>query len=234
MQQTVGVDCVPEITTADSLIVDGPISKSRYFGTESDRIRDAVRFMSNTCRPPFGLWWATLAKRSDRALIADLAKKITALQGEAGAPPYNATTIESRGGLHGHTVYVGDAAMADRLRQQKKFGDTTIAPVTNAERLIGYLSKEVGHRLDGGGDRCRLSRALERDALDAGAIAPHRHRNAKRSAAPRAPRRTRSAGAGTGIGGIDAVLIATMIGTAPAQQVAARSTAHRCATPTLH
>jgi hypothetical protein len=37
------------------------------------------------------------------------------------------------------------------------------------------------HRLPGGGDRVRLSRGLERDAIDAGYVAPWQHTNAKRS-----------------------------------------------------
>jgi len=51
----------------------------------------------------------------------------------------------------------------------------------------GYRSRVLGgrlkgsHRLDGGGDRVRLSRDLERDAIEAGAIDPWQHTNAKRS-----------------------------------------------------
>jgi len=36
------------------------------------------------------------------------------------------------------------------------------------------------HRLPGGGDRVRLSRELERDAIEAGYVEPWRHTNAKR------------------------------------------------------
>jgi hypothetical protein len=37
------------------------------------------------------------------------------------------------------------------------------------------------HRLDGGGDRVRLSRDLERDAIDAGFVEQWQHTNARRS-----------------------------------------------------
>jgi len=38
------------------------------------------------------------------------------------------------------------------------------------------------HRIPGGGDRVRLSRELERDAIEAGYVEPWRHTYAKRSA----------------------------------------------------
>jgi hypothetical protein len=37
------------------------------------------------------------------------------------------------------------------------------------------------HRIDGGGDRVRLSRELERDVIDAGYVEPWQHTNARRS-----------------------------------------------------
>jgi hypothetical protein len=47
------------------------------------------------------------------------------------------------------------------------------------------------HRLEGGGDRVRLSCELERDAIEAGYVEPWRHTNARRSAVrkPYSPRR---------------------------------------------
>jgi hypothetical protein len=44
------------------------------------------------------------------------------------------------------------------------------------------------HRLDGGGDRVRLSRDLERDAISAGYVEPWQHTNARRSAERKAYR----------------------------------------------
>jgi Helix-turn-helix len=46
--------------------------------------------------------------------------------------------------------------------------------------LGGRLSGS--HRLEGGGDRVRLSRDLERDAIDTGYVEPWQHTNARRSA----------------------------------------------------
>jgi hypothetical protein len=52
----------------------------------------------------------------------------------------------------------------------------------------GYKRRDLGgrisgsHRLPGGGDRVRLSRQLERDAIEAGLVDPWKHTNAKRSA----------------------------------------------------
>src|SRR5262249_44920632 len=48
------------------------------------------------------------------------------------------------------------------------------------EHVLGGRIKET-HHLDGGGDRVRLSRELERDAIDAGYIDLWRHSNARRS-----------------------------------------------------
>jgi hypothetical protein len=74
-----------------------------------------------------------------------------------------------------------------------------IEPVPDIGGLKKYLAKErtpqAGHRrrdlggrirgshlLPGGGDRVRLSRQLERDAIEAGLVDPWKHTNAKRSA----------------------------------------------------
>jgi len=85
-----------------------------------------------------------------------------------------------------------------------------VRPVTNSNGLVRkYLSKERtpqagygrehllggrlrgSHRLEGGGDRVRLSRALERDAIEAGYVDAWQHSNARRSFERRAyrPRR---------------------------------------------
>src|SRR5262249_26935880 len=104
------------------------------------------------------------------------------------------------GGVHLHVIFLGNHAMAERLEASKQFGDVIhVGPVNDAEGLVrGYLAKERtsqadhgrkhvfggrrngSHRLPGGGDRIRLSRQLERDAVEAGDVRPWQHTNAKR------------------------------------------------------
>jgi hypothetical protein len=115
---------------------------------------------------------------------------------------YSVITFESRGGLHAHITFLGTRDIAKRLKQSARFGELLdIQPVTNPNRLTRkYLAKERtsqagygrerifggrirgSHRLPGGGDRVRLSRELERDAIEAGYVEPWQHSNAKRSA----------------------------------------------------
>jgi len=54
-------------------------------------------------------------------------------------------------------------------------------PVYRRELVLGGRLRG-SHRLDGGGDRVRLSRDLERDAISAGYVEPWQHTNARRSA----------------------------------------------------
>jgi len=174
-------------------------------GFELKRLDGATRFMELRCWPSRGrrqraLWWVTVNKGSTRELIADVQKRITRVQKLLGLPPYNTTAFESRGGLHAHIVFVGNAETAKRLQRSAAFGTSIVVePVTDAEALVTeYLAKErtpqagyrrshllggrIGgsHRLDGGGDRVRLSRELERDAVEAGYVEPWQHTNAKR------------------------------------------------------
>ena len=85
------------------------------------------------------------------------------------------------------------------LRRSRLCIGTKIGPVTSIGGLKKYLAKERtpqagyrrrdlggrisgSHLLPGGGDRVRLSRQLERDAIEAGLVDPWKHTNAKRSA----------------------------------------------------
>jgi hypothetical protein len=105
------------------------------------------------------------------------------------------------GGLHAHIVFIGTHDMARRLRGSKQFGQVIdVRNVTDHNGIARkYLAKErtpqagykrshllggrIGgsHHLPGGGDRVRLSRELERDAIEAGYVEPWQHTNAKRS-----------------------------------------------------
>jgi len=149
-----------------------------------------------------GLWWASTARATPRDVIADIWKRITRLQGRHRLRCYSVITFESRGGLHAHITFLGTRDIAKRLKQSARFGELLdIQPVTNPNRLTRkYLAKERtsqagygrerifggrirgSHRLPGGGDRVRLSRELERDAIEAGYVEPWQHSNAKRSA----------------------------------------------------
>jgi hypothetical protein len=146
------------------------------------------------------LWWVTVSKGSTRELIAAVQKRVTRLQKQHGLQPYNLTVFESRGGLHAHIVFIGSPEIAARLRRSAAFGASIfVEPVIDALTLTtAYLAKErtpqagykrshrlggrIGgsHRLDGGGDRVRLSRQLERDAVEANYVELWRHTNARR------------------------------------------------------
>jgi hypothetical protein len=171
-------------------------------GSELNRLSGAVRFMQLRCeRRKRALWWATTNDNTSRPIIHDVWKRITRLQGENGFPQYSVAVFEGREGVHLHVIFLGNHVMAQRLEASKQFGDVVhVRRVTDAERLVRrYLSKERtpqadygrkhffggrrngSHRLEGGGDRVRLSRQLERDAIEAGYVQPWQHSNAKRS-----------------------------------------------------
>jgi hypothetical protein len=163
-----------------------------------------------------GLWWLSTDRGTARSTIADIQKRITRLQVEHGLRPYNVTTLEGRGGLHAHITFLGDSEIARRLKSSAAFGEIIKAdPVTDTAGLTRkYLAKERtpqagyrrqhvlggrlrgSHHLDGGGDRVRLSRDLERDAIDAGYVEPWQHTNARRSAGRKfySPRSTQRLG----------------------------------------
>jgi hypothetical protein len=151
-------------------------------------------------RSPVGLWLATTGRATTRDAIADTWKRITRLQGNCGIRQYSAITFESRGGLHAHIMFLGTRDITKRLKQSARFGELLdVRPVTDPDGLTRkYLAKERtpqagygreyilggrirgSHRLPGGGDRVRLSRELERDAIEAGYVEAWRHTNAKR------------------------------------------------------
>ena len=182
-------------------------------GPELQRLSDAVHFM-RPHRPlkQAALWWATLAKGTARTDVATIWKRITRYQHICRLPAYSVLTFETRGGLHAHIVFIGVPEIARRLRRAVFGSFVEVSRVTDPGCLVRkYLAKERtpqagyrrnhllggrlkgSHRLDGGGDRVRLSRALERDAIEAGAVRPWRHTNAKRAAdrKPYRPRRLR-------------------------------------------
>jgi hypothetical protein len=168
-------------------------------GKEISRFNGAVRFMSLHCSRRCGLWWATTEKSTARTAIADIQKRITKLQGAHNLPPYNATVFETLGGQHAHIVFIGDPDLVQHLKSSATFGGIIeVEPVTDPNGLTrkylakertsqaGYKRTDLGgrisgsHHLEGGGDRVRLSRDLERDAIEAEYVWPWVHTNAKR------------------------------------------------------
>jgi hypothetical protein len=161
-------------------------------------------FWLSLCPRRGRLFWLSLHKGTDRETIAHVQKRITKLQKAANLPCYSAWVFESRGGLHAHILFIGDrrAEIERRLCSSKSFGTLIdVRLVYDLQGLIrNYLAKERtpqagyrrqhvlggrikgSHRLEGGGDRVRLSRELERDAIEAGYVEPWRHTNARRSA----------------------------------------------------
>lgn len=196
--QSVGGSC--------SLVVDRLPARTAatwgITGPELERLSGAIRFMELRCQPSrISLWLLTTDKDAARSLIADIWKRITRLQGLYRLHCYSMMTLESRGGLHAHIAFIGTREIVYRLKISKKFGDLIdVRPVTDNNGLARkYLAKERtpqagyrrahmlggriagSHRLPGGGDRVRLSRELERDAIEAGYVEPWQHTNASRS-----------------------------------------------------
>jgi hypothetical protein len=156
--------------------------------------------MKKHCTGNRRLWLISVAHDSTREFIDQVWKRITNLQRDNGLPPYRAMTFETRGGLHSHIVFIGKRAVADRLKSSAALGDAIdVRNVYNPAGLAqGYLAKERtpqasyrrpllggrikgSHRLEGGGDRVRLSEPLKHDAIDAGYVQPWARDNARRS-----------------------------------------------------
>jgi hypothetical protein len=188
------------------------VAKHGISGAEIERLDGAVRFMQKHCPSRRArLWWLTVNKDSTRNEIATIQKRITRLQVLENLPPYNVTTFETRGGLHAHIIFIGNHEVARRLENSAAFGGIVkVTPVGNPDGLVRrYLVKErtpqagyrrehmlggrIGgsHRLEGGGDRVRLSRELKRHAIRAGWVKPWQPTNAMRSPVrkPSSPRR---------------------------------------------
>jgi hypothetical protein len=168
-------------------------------GAELRRFDGACHQIQRATRSHGELWWLTTPKGSTRHEIAAFQKRITRGQAACGLPQYSVWIFESRSKLHAHILFVGNRNVADALRRSRLCLAAKIEPVTNLEGLKQYLAKERtpqagykrrdlggripgSHRLPGGGDRVRLSRQLERDAVEAGLVQPWKHTNAKRSA----------------------------------------------------
>lgn len=172
---------------------------------EIERFSGAAHFMQKYLRsvsvsiPDAKLFYLTTEKGLSRDRIAKIQKRISRLQSERDFFAYNAWIFETRPKLHAHFLFVGDSAVVARLEAGVNGAIIKIKPVDNLDKLIlGYHAKErtpqagyrrghqlggriIGsHKIDGGGDRVRLSIELERDAIEAGLVEPWQHTNAKR------------------------------------------------------
>lgn len=189
--------------TASSYAVDRlptrTVAQHGVTGAELRRFNGACHQMRRATRFHGELWWLTTPKGSTRQEIADYQKRITREQAACGLPQYSAWVFETLPKLHAHILFVGNRDIGDVLDRSWLCIGTKIEPVTDIEGLKKYLAKERtpqagyrrrdlggrisgSHRLPGGGDRVRLSRQLERDAIEARLVDPWKHTNAKRSA----------------------------------------------------
>ena len=162
--------------------------------------------MKRRARVDGELWWMTTPKGLSRDAIGAIQKRVTRLQRQQGLYCYSAWVFETRPQLHAHIVFLGNSWIAERLKRAVVCSGCEVAVVTDHDGLVrNYLVKERtpqanygrtdlggrlrgSHRIEGGGDRVRLSRELERDAIEAGLVSEWSHTNAIR-ASDRKPRR---------------------------------------------
>ena len=174
-------------------------------GDEINRFSGAAHHMQKYLRsvsasiPDAKLYYLTTDKGLSRDRIAKIQKRMSLLQAKRDFYSYNVWIFETRPKLHAHFIFVGDSAIVARMKSGANGAIIKIKPVDDLDGLIlGYHAKERtpqagyrrshrlggriegSHKIDGGGDRVRLSRELERDAIEAGLVEPWPHNNAKR------------------------------------------------------
>jgi hypothetical protein len=167
-------------------------------GAEVKRFNGALHLMKRRVRVEGELWWLTTPKGATRNEVAAIQKRITRLQGDQDFYCYSALVFETRPKLHAHIVFVGNPEIAARLKRSEICQGCDVEPVSDPDGLsksylikertpqAGYRRSDLGgrirgrHPIEGGGDRVRLSRELERDAIEAGLIQNWQHTNAKR------------------------------------------------------
>lgn len=136
------------------------------------------------------------------ALADDVKSFLTRYQDRAGLPLYWIEVIEVSPSRHSHLVFVGNESIA--LAVHSAFPSLFVSGVGKGQAiervhdrrgLVEYLSwertpqasaslglvrKKGSFRLEGLGDRVKLSRALKRDAIEAGLVEPWRATNTAR------------------------------------------------------
>jgi hypothetical protein len=188
---------------ASSIIVDThklirTVAPHGITGAEIQRFNGALHLMKRRVRFEGELWWLTTAKGSTRNEISAIQKRITKLQGSQGLYCYSAWVFETLPKLHAHIVFVGNSEIAHAMKRSAICHGCIVKLVPDPDGLEDYLAKERtpqagyrrtdlggrirgSHPIEGGGDRVRLSRELERDAIDAGLIQNWQHTKAARS-----------------------------------------------------
>lgn len=172
-------------------------------GAEIDRFSGAGHLMQKYLRSISAgeLWYLTTAKGVSRDTVAKIQKRINRLQHDRDFWAYSAWCFETRPKFHAHFLFVGDTAVVERLKRGAFAEIIEIEPVYDLPGLVkGYQAKERtpqagygrerqlggritgSHRLEGGGDRVRLSRELERDAIEQALVRTWQRTNAKRKA----------------------------------------------------
>lgn len=161
---------------------------------------DGARHQMEKCIHRYGgqIWWLTTHKESSRETIGQVQKLITRGQNGLRLPQYSLWVFECGGGLHAHIVFVANAELILTLKRSASCAEAHIERVPDFQGLTkGYLSKERtssagyyrrdlggrisgSHRLEGGGDRVRLSKALKEDSIEAGFVQPWQPTYAKR------------------------------------------------------
>jgi hypothetical protein len=167
-------------------------------GAEVKRLNGALHQMKRRVRIDGELWWLTTAKGSSRDSIAAIRKRVMRLQSDHGLWCYSLVVFETLPRLHAHIIFIGNREIAGALNRSDVCAGANVGPVMDVDGLSkNYLVKERApqasfgrtdlggrirgsHKIEGGGDRVRLSRELERDAIDAGLIQDWQHTNAKR------------------------------------------------------
>jgi hypothetical protein len=183
---------------------------------EVARLNGAIHHM-RTDRMSVGqsIWWASTDKDGERALITAVLKRLHQLQRRAKLPQYSAHVLEATNRkVHTHIFFVATEKMAESLAASFNGQLDVDLPYDLDGLTRGYVLKtrtssanfrsgdfyrggrvKGSHQLPGAGDRVRLSRELERDAIEAERVAPWEHTNARRTKCrkeyrPRVLRRT--------------------------------------------
>jgi hypothetical protein len=163
-----------------------------------------------------------MTEREARDAIRHLEARITRDQERAHLPQYRMTVYESVGGFHAHIVCLATAKLIERWRASEVFapfcvGENAIQPVNDPHDLAQrYLAKERrpappgtqrhlgarvpgSHRIEGGGDRVRLSSQLKADALAKDLITPWKRTKAKTPKPPSIERTSAALGTPEGL-----------------------------------
>jgi hypothetical protein len=143
-----------------------------------------------------------MTEREARDAIRHLEARITRDQERADLPQYRVTVYESVGGFHAHIVCLATPKLIERWRASEVFArfcvsEDAIQRVNDPHQLAQrYLTKERrpappgtqrhlgarvsgSHRIEGGGDRVRLSKQLKDEALEKKLIKPWKRTKAK-------------------------------------------------------